>query len=723
MDRPRHAFGKLALIAAVLMTGCQPTQPFFLNEDGDLSHYIDHATDIEFPDVDSDPLPDAAQASAPHTLLNPETTQFWDLSLEETVSISLQNSKVIRSIAQVRQSRQVGQGVAGPAESLTLNPDFTPTIYDTAIEESGQNGVEAALSAFDTQWNTSLFWDRTDRPQNVTPTQEGLTLFPRILQQDQMNFQSELTKRAATGTQWSFRNVTNYDSNNRPLRVLASEWLTSWEAEARHPLLRGSGAQVNRVPVTIARIRSDISLVQFSVAVRNHLIEVERAYWDLYFFYRNLQAAKVGRDSALGTWQRIAEMFEQRGPSVTGEQESQAREQYYFFRGRVEEAKRDLLIAERQLRYLMGIAPTDGRVIRPSDSPTFARVEFDWSDILTESLTRSDEVRRQKWLIKQREVELIAARNGLMPQLDMVALYRWLGSGDNLIDDERNGRNFPDIDSTAFDELTEGKYAEWRLGLDMRMPLGARAAHASVRNQQLLLARERARLEDLELEVSHSLTDAIQRLDANYALARTAFLQSAAAKEQVRVLETKLEFSTISVDLLLDVQRRAAQAEQAFYQALLQYNLAILEVHFRKGSLLEYCGVSLQEGPWPAKAYFDALIRARQRDASYYFDYGYSRPKVISRGRVPQNAEESMMDDASMSGSMPGVGTQEPTPAEPIPTPAGSEVPVEGQPVPGPQEAYLPTNQVELTSYSEEPAPTNASSGSGEKFQWDGLFE
>ena len=65
MDRPHHTFGKLALIAAILTSGCQPTQPFFLNEDGDLSHYIDHATDIEFPDEDSDPLPDAALARAP----------------------------------------------------------------------------------------------------------------------------------------------------------------------------------------------------------------------------------------------------------------------------------------------------------------------------------------------------------------------------------------------------------------------------------------------------------------------------------------------------------------------------------------------------------------------------------------------------------------------------------------------------------------------------------
>lgn len=260
MARPRLALRKLALIASLFVCGCQPTQPFFLNEDGDLSHYLNQATDIEYADVDSEPLPDASQAHAPYSLLNTEASEFWDLKLEEAISISLQNSKVIRSIAQVRQSRQVGQGVAAPAESLTINPEFTPTIYDAAIEESGQNGVEAALSAFDAQWNTRLFWDRTDRPQNVDTG--GEQIFARILQQDQMNFESELTKRAATGTQWAFRNVSTYDSNNRPLRVLTSEWLTSWEAEARHPLLRGSGVQVNRIPVMVARIRTDISLVQ-----------------------------------------------------------------------------------------------------------------------------------------------------------------------------------------------------------------------------------------------------------------------------------------------------------------------------------------------------------------------------------------------------------------------------------------------------------------------------
>jgi outer membrane protein TolC len=718
-------------IALLLLCGCQPTQPYFLNEDGDLSHFLDKATEIEFPDLEGEPLPDAAEAREPYSVINAEPEEFWDMSLEEVVAISLQNSKVIRTVAQVRQSRQVGQGVATPPENLTLNTEFTPTVYDTAIEETGQNGVETALSAFDAQWNTNLFWDKTDRPQNVDTG--GSTIFARLLQEDNMNFESELTKRSATGTQWSFRNVSTYESSNRPLRNLTSQWLTSFEAEARHPLMRGGGAQVNRVPIMLARIRTDVSLIQFSIAVRDHLVDVERSYWDLFFYYRSLETARVGRDSALGTWKRVNAIYEQGGPNVSGEQEAQAREQYFFFRGRLEEAKRDLLKAERQLRFMMGIAPTDGRMIRPSDLPSLAKIEFDWSDILCESLTRSDEIRQRKWIIKQRELELIAARNNLLPQMDLVALYRWLGLGDDLYGTERNGINFPNPASQAWDNMTEGDFQEWRLGFDMRMPIGNRAAQAQVRNQQLLLARERARLEELELEVAHALTDAIQNLDAHYVLTETAFLQRAAARRQVEVLQNKVEAGTVTLDVLLDSQRRAADAERAYFQSLLQYNLSVIEVHRRKGSLLEYCGVALEEGPWPAKAYFDALIRARQRDASYYFDYGYSRPNVISRGKMAQNADEIF--DQELQGNE----RQTPTPAEPIPAgiPQESEA-TEPQPAASAGDQLRSALESALSGNSAAPArghagsatmPTATGSSSadggepaaqaGEKFQWD----
>lgn len=727
MDRRLHGTGKLAWIAALLVSGCSPTQPYFLHEDGDLSHLVSKATDIEYPDVQSDPLPDAAEAHEPYTLVNPESGEFWDLSLEECVSISLNNSKVMRTIATVRQTQQVGQGVAGPPETLSLNADFTPTIYDVAIEEAGPNGVETALAAFDAQWNTNMFWERTDRPQNVNDATGGTQIFARILERDNMNLESELTKRAATGTQWSVRNITTYDASNRPLRVQASEWFTSFEAEARHPLMRGSGTQVNRIPVLLARVRTDQSLVRFSNSVRDHVYSVERAYWDLYFFYRNLHTARVGRDTALGTWKRVNAMYEEGGPNVTGEQEAQAREQYYFFTGRLQEGKRDLLKAETRLRFLMGLAPTDGRLLRPTDDPTLARVEFSWDDVVVEALTRSPEIRQRKWTIKQRELELMAAKNNLLPQADIVALYRWLGLGDDLWNDNRIGENFPEFDSTAFDELTEGRFQEWRVGFEVQVPLGARAGHAGVRFAQLNLQREKARLEDIELELSHRLTDAIQNLDANYALWRSALLQRAAAERQVRVLENKLKFGNVTLDVLLDAQRRAADAERAFYQAVLQYNLAILEVHYAKGSLLEYNGIALEEGPWPAKAYFDSLVRARQRDASYYLDYGYTRPRVISRGPIPQTPDDVFAEAVDfgtepqpmMAEPVPP-GSVEPTP-EPAPASEGSadELRSAMRSALGLEPAEVSAGPMLNMPAQSKPAPSQPA----QKFDWDEAFD
>ena len=70
-----------ALLLAVLMiqAGCTPTQPFYFREDGDLSFYLDKATSIETPDVQSSRLGEVQNAMAPLTITNPdfELTGVW----------------------------------------------------------------------------------------------------------------------------------------------------------------------------------------------------------------------------------------------------------------------------------------------------------------------------------------------------------------------------------------------------------------------------------------------------------------------------------------------------------------------------------------------------------------------------------------------------------------------------------------------------------------------
>ena len=72
--------------------------------------------------------------------------------------------------------------------------------------------------------------------------------------------------------------------------------------------------------------------------------------------------------------------------------EAQAREQYFLFRAQVEAAKSDLFTAENRLRYIMGLAVSDGRLIRPADDPTMARATFQWHDVVGEALARESRI-------------------------------------------------------------------------------------------------------------------------------------------------------------------------------------------------------------------------------------------------------------------------------------------------------------------------------------------
>lgn len=715
--------------AALCFAGCHPQQPTFFFEDGDLSHFVDVATKIEYPDVTEAPLEEVVHTRKPLTLENADEFEMWDLSLQETVKIALANSQVIRSLG----GRFASQGPANQPQTgqspnaLTRQPQAVVTSFDPAITVTNpQTGVEAALSAFDANFTTGIVWSKNDRPQNF---RSGLAsaFFTPVLKQDSANFVAQVSKYTASGGQFSFSQNTNYTSSNTPSRALYSAYTTTVQANFRQPLLQGAGTLYNRIAgpyspqfspnlggftnfgnlqgafggatnfrgVVLARINMDISLTQFQAQVRDLVQETENAYWELYFAYRNLETQKTGRDSALQTWKKINALAQVGAVGGEAEKEAQARSQYFLFRYQVENSLTQLYRAENRLRYLMGLTIADGRLIRPSTEPTAARVKFNWADIHAEALVRTIELRAQKWRIKQRELQLIAARNQLLPRLDAIGYYRWFGLGDDLINSSRSGLPPLVQGSNAFGVLTGGDYQEWQLGVQMSVPIGFRRQLSQVRFYQLQLARERALFKEQELEVTHQLGDAIRNLVNNYNLTQTNFNRRVAAEKEVEAVLAAYQANTVTLDTLLDAQRRRADAEIAYYRSLIDYNRGIMQVHYRKGSLLEYDSVRLAEGPWPKKAYFDALRLARQRDASLYLDYGFTLPNVISRGPIQQDVTPPPSD------ATPG----ERVPGEMVPTPAP---PAEELPPPsdGPLEAPGERLQSPLLPPGEPAAPT-----------------
>ena len=52
------------------------------------------------------------------------------------------------------------------------------------------------------------------------------------------------------------------------------------------------------------------------------------------------------------------------------------------------------------------------------EEPPSAPIRFDWQITAQQSLALRPELRKQRWLVKQRELELIANKNFLLPRLD-----------------------------------------------------------------------------------------------------------------------------------------------------------------------------------------------------------------------------------------------------------------------------------------------------------------
>jgi outer membrane protein TolC len=654
MRRLRNPGLVWAITSVMLVTtvpGCHMRKDSGLKTDCGDDCYHALATQIEYPEVTQcTAVTDDGWASVePLTLASTAEIQYWDMALEEVVQLALAQSKVIRDLG--------GAVLRQPASAET---QLDPAVIDT----DPRFGYDAALSAFDAQLTASVFGEKNDRALNNEFFGGGT----RLLDQDLAVWQWQLAKKAATGSRFAFRHYTDYDSNNAPGNIFSSAYNTNFEVEVRQPLFQGAGSEFNRIAgssnipglyngVLIARANTDVELADFEAAVRDLVSNIENAYWDLYFAYRDLDAKIAARDASLQTWRRVDALYKSGRTGGEAEKEAQAREQFYRFQEDVQNALSGRLIdgtsvnngssggtfratggvqvAERRLRMLIGLPPSDGRLIRTSDEPVTAPVHFDWSEITREALVRRVELRRQRFVARRYELEWIASKNYLLPKLDAVARQRWRGFGNDLLHSDSTGR--PRFDN-AYMDLTSGDFQEWQIGLELNVPLGYRREFAAVRNAELLLSRSRAILEEQEHLVLHDAAASVAEFERAMVVSQTTASRLDAARAQLGAVNAAFDGGKAPLDLLLEAQRLLADAEIRHYRSLAEYAMAIKNVHYSKGTLLDYDGVYLSEGGWPEKAYSDAAKRELGRGKPHPLNYASASAPLVGSGAYDQHS-------------------------------------------------------------------------------------
>lgn len=648
----------------------------------DVNYYRGRATEVDYPTVETASASEVISTDRPITVRDKQDLPIRDLALNEAVQLALMNSEIIRSAGTFLST----------GNSLLYSPSNVSSVYDPAIQETGVlfggRGVEAALAAFDAQFQASMIWGRNELPQNNAALGGGVGAGAALVSETG-NFSSSLSKSFAHGGSISLNHNVNYLGTNAP-SLFQSAYAGNFQLQYQLPLLAGSGAEFTRIAgpigqsfggisgvsqgVVIARINNDITLANFETAVRNLVQDVENTYWDLYLAYQAFDVATEARDSTEDLRKLIAVRA---GQTVLASDLHQAEDQFFAAETAVSNAQSRIYETEVRLRRLIGLPVSDGEILRPGDSPVSVELIADWYGSLTEALTHRVELRRQKWSIKSLELQLRAAESLTKPRLDFVGGYQVNGFGDDLL-----GYDQPLYDN-FYDTTMGGNFTGWNMGLQMQWNIGFRSAKAQVRNYELQLAKARKVLLEQEKEISHELAAAFQELARAYQTTYVSYNRIKAVSDEVSFRERRLPQD--QADPLLRAIIRQGQAKTAYYESLIAYNKAITNYQMRKGTLLSSHSIMLAEGGWVPAAYEDANYNSNSRLYAEPAKHLHQEPEAFAQD-VPYGGVYMVNPEATESGppaelpTAPGVEPMPTTAPEP-PQPA-PQTPMEKAPAP-----------------------------------------
>jgi outer membrane protein TolC len=303
-------------------------------------------------------------------------------------------------------------------------------------------------------------------------------------------------------------------------RSAVDEYLPSLRLSLQHPLLRGFGVGVARVPRRRAAVQVDLATAQRQGVVAALLRDLENTYWDLAYATQELAIRRAAAGSAREQLRRVQANI------AVGKQPRSA------------SAEIDVAVAFRDESVLLAEQALAGRALElgrlcglrlnaqsalelhASDVPTPPRTAVDEESTLRAALARNPELLTVRARGRAASIEVEVTDNGLLPTLDLEVVGGPSGNA-------RDPRN-------AYRQLSTLDRYVIRAGLVFQVALGrsvAHGAHSVTRETQ-----HRVRLN--ENEIVDQVTAAVVR----------AVMTADVARRRVEVLARTTEAAAIDLE-------------------------------------------------------------------------------------------------------------------------------------------------------------------------------
>ena len=389
-----------------------------------------------------------------------------------------------------------------------------------------------------------------------------------------------VTKESTTGASARLRVETDL-LRQRPGPVLLNpQSRPAVTLGLNQPLLEGAGRDVNRVPIVLARIDTERSFFQLKDGLQQMVRQVIQAYWDLIAARTSLWAVEQQLEQSEFAVQ-LETARKQTGISTQG-QLAQAQFALANFQANRIAAKGLVLNAEAALRAILAIPPSGPDELVPTTPPRKEGLEFDWQSIVDLSERNRPDLIELKLVLEADYQQLLLSAQPDTPTSGrrFVLPLEWVGRRDS-----DRGRS---THLTRARSLT----GRWASISPSRWDFAVRAA---LRQQELILARDRANLDLAMLQVVHELASALRRLDQDYQQYRAYTETRRAATDNLRQQFAGFRTGRLEFINVLEAITNWGNSVRSEAQSLTQYNADLATLESLTGTILEAHGIRLYE--------------------------------------------------------------------------------------------------------------------------------
>jgi outer membrane protein TolC len=340
------------------------------------------------------------------------------------------------------------------------------------------------------------------------------------------------------------------------------------------PVLRNFGSDVNRTNIRIAETNQEISESSLEERVMRVVTLVQELYWDLVFNIQELEvrrlSLKLAQDLLAQTRVQVAVGTQPQLSILEGEAGVAAREETVIV------AENNVSNVQDRLKELFSFfedRQRSGVEIVPTDAPQFTIEAIDLEKALEAAFEHRPDYRQARLEIESRTLNERFTRNQLLPLLEFEGRV-----GLNGLDD-----NFGD----TFDNFTSGNWVQYRVGFNIRYPLGNQAAKSRFTRARLEVAQAKTVLERAEQRILVEVREAVRNVETN--IKRVSVTRGARelAQKKLEAEEKKLAVGLSSVREVLRFQDDLSTEQSREIRALTDYNISLANLDRAKGTTLE----------------------------------------------------------------------------------------------------------------------------------------